>query len=464
MPGTATVIIKDKQWQVYLATAYAELSAGLKGADLIPPGTGMLLVLPVQQVATIDMTGMLFPLDVVFISGQFRVVSVVTLEPEDQPVSLTASYILEVNAGEAEGVEPGDAVDLYVAQAAAEAATTQLIHPVVNVAAMLMGATLVGKMGKTLADVAFREPKPEKERTLVYGPKGEMLLPHIKEREIEAFEDMLAGLAKKHNTSTTSIAKILLEHDIRSIHDLPDREKLDAIICEGLKVTEGCERDAFYWTAKNKKTGEVVMDTAPAITVDSALRAGEYYVKRNWKHPALVEVWDRPVELRLGRRGEPSHIIPPAGVKPVAAETVIEKRDSYYWTARNIDTGEMIEYSKAYRSVNRALSAARKWVEKRWPGDRAEVEIWDRPHIYSGEAPGLPAADVSPVKHETIYGKGKSAAVIPHEPRRPRPGKPELEFYPDSPEFLAYTIEDIGYRDKIDNAFCQAIARANKRR
>jgi len=54
---------------------------------------------------------------------------------------------------------------------------------------------------------------------------------------------------------------------------------------------------------------------------------------------------------------------------------------------------------------------------------------------------------------------GQHPAVIPKYPRQPRL-KGEIEFLPDSPEFLAYTIEDIGYRDKIDNAFQNAIARA----
>jgi len=36
----------------------------------------------------------------------------------------------------------------------------------------------------------------------------------------------------------------------------------------------------------------------------------------------------------------------------------------------------------------------------------------------------------------------------------------ELEYLADSPEFLAQTIEDIGYRDKIDRTFREAIARA----
>ncbi len=42
------------------------------------------------------------------------------------------------------------------------------------------------------------------------------------------------------------------------------------------------------------------------------------------------------------------------------------------------------------------------------------------------------------------------------------PTKEAMDFIPDSPEFLAYTIDDIGYRDKFDEAFTAAIARANK--
>ena len=58
------------------------------------------------------------------------------------------------------------------------------------------------------------------------------------------------------------------------------------------------------------------------------------------------------------------------------------------------------------------------------------------------------------------YLKEKSPAVIPTEPRRPRPRKDELEFLPDSPEVLAQTIDAIGYRERIDTAFQEAIKRA----
>ena len=59
--------------------------------------------------------------------------------------------------------------------------------------------------------------------------------------------------------------------------------------------------------------------------------------------------------------------------------------------------------------------------------------------------------------------KSRQARVIPTEPRPPRGGD-ELEFLPDSAEFLAQTIANTGYRGKIDSAFQEAIKRARGRR
>ena len=55
--------------------------------------------------------------------------------------------------------------------------------------------------------------------------------------------------------------------------------------------------------------------------------------------------------------------------------------------------------------------------------------------------------------------KSRQPRVIPTEPRRPHE-REELEFLPDSLEFLTQTVDATGYRGKIDNAFQQAIARA----
>ncbi len=50
-------------------------------------------------------------------------------------------------------------------------------------------------------------------------------------------------------------------------------------------------------------------------------------------------------------------------------------------------------------------------------------------------------------------------AVIPTKPSKTPTPKDDLEYLPDSPEFLTQTIDAIGYRDKLDSAFKEAIAR-----
>ena len=52
--------------------------------------------------------------------------------------------------------------------------------------------------------------------------------------KIEAFGAILDGFAEKYEVSTTRVARILLERDIRSVETMPDWKDLDAIIQEGL--------------------------------------------------------------------------------------------------------------------------------------------------------------------------------------------------------------------------------------
>ncbi len=58
----------------------------------------------------------------------------------------------------------------------------------------------------------------------------------------------------------------------------------------------------------------------------------------------------------------------------------------------------------------------------------------------------------------------KYAATRPVAHKQGGSLKQGLEYLADSPELLAWTIEDIGYRDRIDTAFTQAIARARRER
>ena len=125
MPGQATVTIKDKQWTCSVANSFTELTGGLSSVPSIPAGTGMLFDLGYDSKSIqIDMSRMLFPLDIIFINSTQGVVGVMSdVQPGEIDVLFEnveypgARLFLEINAGEAEGIEDGDGVDIqgYVA-------------------------------------------------------------------------------------------------------------------------------------------------------------------------------------------------------------------------------------------------------------------------------------------------------------------------------------------------------------
>jgi len=117
MPGQATVTIRDKAWIVAVVTTLQEVTSGLSGLPGLSAGTGMLFDLGADQdYIPIDMSLMLFNLDIVFINSQAGVSGVLHNVAPGDAAAFQASaapgarYFLEVNAGEAADVVTGDAV------------------------------------------------------------------------------------------------------------------------------------------------------------------------------------------------------------------------------------------------------------------------------------------------------------------------------------------------------------------
>jgi len=117
--GQAIVTIDGKQWIVSVATTTAELVAGLSGIVSIPAGTGILFDMGVDQSSIpVNMSQMLFALDIVFINSTVGVVGVLhDVQPGEDAqfqadTTAGARYFLEMNAGEAEDIAVGDTVDL----------------------------------------------------------------------------------------------------------------------------------------------------------------------------------------------------------------------------------------------------------------------------------------------------------------------------------------------------------------
>ncbi len=125
MPGQAVVVIGDNQWTVSVATTTAELLAGLSGVASIAAGTGILFDMGNDQsYIGINMSQMLFNLDIVFINSGGGVVGVMRDVAPGETAAFEAGsgfgarFFLEVSAGEAENVSVGDSVSVsgYVAE------------------------------------------------------------------------------------------------------------------------------------------------------------------------------------------------------------------------------------------------------------------------------------------------------------------------------------------------------------
>ena len=151
MPGQATVTINDNQWNVGVASTYAELTTGLGGIESIPAGTGMLFILEQERIVTVTAEDMLFPVSVIFIGENLQVTEVaLLLAPGDQgTTSLPCRYFLEVNVGEADDIDPGDPVNIVFTELPQ---TADGMASLVTIAGALMLGVMMATMGKAVAD------------------------------------------------------------------------------------------------------------------------------------------------------------------------------------------------------------------------------------------------------------------------------------------------------------------------
>jgi phage FluMu protein Com len=89
-------------------------------------------------------------------------------------------------------------------------------------------------------------------------------------------------------------------------------------------------------------------------------------------------------------------------------------------------------------------------------------KVWDLTTLRERKdyVPGKCPICKVPLRSIPQRGDEKTKVIPTAKPKRETPG--ELEYFADSPEFLTQTIDAIGYRDRIDSAFQEAIARARR--
>ncbi|HVU75825.1 MAG TPA: DUF192 domain-containing protein [Candidatus Paceibacterota bacterium] len=113
------VMIGGERVSVQLATTEAQREQGLSGTQPLAADHGMLFVFPQDGQYHFWMKDMNYALDIIWIDGDGRIVSIApSLSPDTYPQSFgpnaPARYVLEVSAGfaAAHGVKVGDIVGL----------------------------------------------------------------------------------------------------------------------------------------------------------------------------------------------------------------------------------------------------------------------------------------------------------------------------------------------------------------
>lgn len=158
----AVVTIGATQWQCVVADTFAELSTGLSGQESLDPNTGMLFDLGGSLSVQVTAERMLFPIDVIFIvegpavlpdavevSGGLHVLRVVTLQPGEKITpSMPCRLFMEVNEGEADGINIGDEVTVTGYAPAPE--PPSLVNQIVLLMVFMMMAGMMLKSAKII--------------------------------------------------------------------------------------------------------------------------------------------------------------------------------------------------------------------------------------------------------------------------------------------------------------------------
>ena len=154
---TGTITVGSKQWAVQIARTSSELRAGLSNVEVLAADNGILFDMGSDRDSIpINMSEMLFNLDIIFINSTGGVVGIVRgavpgSSPSFEANGLGARYFLEVNAGEAVDVEVGDGVSIE-GDPAESTTSPQLIGVVLGA----MGLAAVGAATGAIVTKAIR--------------------------------------------------------------------------------------------------------------------------------------------------------------------------------------------------------------------------------------------------------------------------------------------------------------------
>jgi uncharacterized membrane protein (UPF0127 family) len=114
---TVSMKIGSRDFDLEVARTAEEQERGLMKRDSMPQNHGMIFVFPREQVLSFWMKDTRFPLDILFVDGKGKIVSMFQMKPYDLSNTSSdrpAQFAIELNAGAAKvaGVNVGDVLDI----------------------------------------------------------------------------------------------------------------------------------------------------------------------------------------------------------------------------------------------------------------------------------------------------------------------------------------------------------------
>ena len=109
------MVIGGQTYHLEVAADEASRAHGLMERDAMPADHGMIFVFPDETPRNFWMHHTRFPLDIIYADRVGRVVSVHTMRPYDDgntPSEGPAQYAIELSAGKAAAVKPGDTLTI----------------------------------------------------------------------------------------------------------------------------------------------------------------------------------------------------------------------------------------------------------------------------------------------------------------------------------------------------------------
>lgn len=107
-----TIKLGGQEYDIFIAKSEEQKKKGLQNFIKLPSDEGMLFVIneenPVETF--FHMHNVPFPLDLIFMDDEFKVLDVKRGNPEDDKIEGVASYVLEINADS--GVKKGDEAEI----------------------------------------------------------------------------------------------------------------------------------------------------------------------------------------------------------------------------------------------------------------------------------------------------------------------------------------------------------------